>query len=245
MTINGTDITEFDAKLKQWRVDQGDIDMDNDSEWIRGTPLPVLFGSQVGFKDFTVTLMVYGSSRVDIQEKIGRILAALLEPAELVLDRYPHTFVGIMQKHKITEHNDHSRDRFQTLELQFVGYVCDALTATTFSGISTFEVTNPGNIISPLILELTPTLGIAKTTITGICRDCESGEDLPVTIENLTTGKTIILDGTTGLITEDGALKATDVDIWALPTILPGVNKISVGTTYLNVTAKVLPLFLY
>lgn len=243
MTINGIDIFEFSAK--QWRVDQGDVEFENESAWIPGTPLPVLFGNQIGFKHFVVTLMVYGDNRLDIQGKIGKILSLLLEPAELELDGYEHKYMGVLEKPRVTEHTDHSRHRFQVLELSFAGYEYEEMDEQIFNGMSTFEIFNPGDIVSPLILELIPTMGMAEIILTGISRNCESGEDLPVTVKNLTTDKKIVLDGVNGMITEAGMLKASDVDIWALPTVRPGINTITVGTTHLNVTAKVLPLFLY
>lgn len=243
MKINGKDISAYDAK--QWRVEFGNIEMKHDSEWIRGAPLPFLSGNEYGFKDFTVTLMVYGISRLDIQGKMDRILASLLDPVELDLDGYAHDFTAILEKYSIKEHSDHSRNRFQTLELQFSGYKHGDMTSVPFNGISTFEIANPGTIRSPVILELMPTIGLASVTITGICRDSRNGEDLPVTVRNLSTGKKIVLDGVKGLVTEDGTMKAADVDMWAIPSVLPGTNRVSVGTTYLNVTAKVLPLFFY
>lgn len=244
MKINGWDISEIEAI--QWRVDQGEVETENSSEWVRGAPLPVLLNSQVGFKNFTVTLLVRGHSRVGIQKKIGRILAALLEPAELELDGYEHKFVGTLGKPKVTEHSDHARHRFQVLELPFAGYECaDLMECGTFHGTNIVSVMNPGQITSPLILELTPDSDQAQITINGICRDSISGADLPVTVQNLKSGKKIILDGVTGLITEDGELKAEDVDIWALPTVLPGINTIVIDHTNVIVTAKILPLFLY
>lgn len=243
MKINGWDISEIDAK--QWRVDQDEVEMENSSEWIRGAPLPVLLNSQVGFKNFTITLLVYGYNRINIQKKIGKIIAALLEPAELELDGYEHKFVGTLGKPKITEHSDHARKRFQILELPFAGYECaDLMECGTFQK-NTFTVVNPGQVTSPLVLELTPVSEQTQVTINGICRDSVSGVDLPVTVRDLHAGKKILLDGVTGLITEDGELKAPDVDIWALPTLLPGINTIVMDNANVIVMVKILPLFLY
>ncbi len=109
---------------------------------------------------------------------------------------------------------------------------------------SMYIVTNPGNVASPAILELTPTIGAASVKITGLCRDSNTGEDLPVTVKNLTTGNKIILDGITGLITENGSLKAGDVDMWEMPTLLPGNNTITIDTECTNIKATVLPIYM-
>lgn len=80
--------------------------------------------------------------------------------------------------------------------------------------------------------------------IEGLCRDPRTGEDLPITIRNITPGKKITIDGETGLITEAGTVKIDDVDIWALPTIQPGRNQITTNNNWLNVTVKYEPRFM-
>lgn len=242
MLINEKNITAYNAK--QWRVDIGNREVKNDSEWVRGSPLPFFCGNTAGFKEFTITLMVYGADREDIQHNISDILADLLEPAYIELDGYVHKFLGILDKYSVKEHSDHSRHRFQSLELQFSGYEYGAETSVSVSGVASATITNPGNVISPAIIDLTPTIGAASITLTGICRDSVSGADLPVTIKELTTDSKIILNGVTGLITENGALKAADVDMWALPTLLPGVNTINFGTNKINAVVRILPLYM-
>lgn len=242
MLINSKDIARHNAR--QWRVDIGNREVKNESEWVRGSPLPFFSKNTIGFKEFTITLMVYGDNREDIQHNISDILSELLDPADMELDGYEHKFCGILDKYKVKEYSDHSRHRFQTLELQFSGYEYGDEVSVTASGAESVTIINPGNAVSPVILELTPTLGAASITVTGICRDSESGEDLPVTISNLTTGNVIVLDGITGLITENDVLKAADVDIWAMPTLLPGGNTINLGTSKINATVKVLPIYM-
>ena len=58
--------------------------------------------------------------------------------------------------------------------------------------------------------------------ITGLSRDPRTGEELEIEVKNFTPGKKIIIDGETGLITEDGKVKIDDVEIWALPDLQPG-----------------------
>lgn len=242
MLINGKNITSHNAK--QWRVYIGNREVKNDSEWVRGSPLPFFYGNTAGFKEFTITLMVYGADREDIQHNISDILADLLEPADMILDGYDHKFYGILNKYSVKEHSNHSRHRFQSLELQFSGYEYGEEMSVSVSSVASATITNTGNVISPAILELTPTIGAASIKVTGICRDIVSGADLPVTINELTTGNKIILDGVTGLVTENGKLKAADVDMWALPTLLPGANTINFGTDKINAVVKVLPLYM-
>lgn len=242
MLINGKNITEY-GKVKQWRVDIKPRKMDHDSEWSRGSPVPIFQAPFATFKELTLTLMVYGSSREDIRNRISNILVDFNGITALELDGWEHGFRGVLEESDIKELSDTSRQRFQQLELQLLVYEHGDEVSASVSGADTLQITNPGNMLSPAVLELTPTIGMASAEITGLCRS-STGEDLPVTIENLTTGQIVVLDGITGLITENGELKAGDVDMWALPTLLPGTNTITINTTYVTMTAKVLPIYM-
>lgn len=81
-------------------------------------------------------------------------------------------------------------------------------------------------------------------TIRGLCRDVRTGDDLDIVIRNITPEKKIIIDGETGLITEDGKAKIEDVDIWALPTLQPGVNVIRTNNNWLRIVVNCKPRFM-
>lgn len=87
-------------------------------------------------------------------------------------------------------------------------------------------------------------LDFRELVIEGLCRDPRTGEDLPITIRNITPGKKIVINGKTGLITEEGIVKIDDVDIWALPTIQPGENRITTNNNWLDITVRYEPRFM-
>lgn len=106
-------------------------------------------------------------------------------------------------------------------------------------------ITNPGNIWTPCIVEITPrAAGASAFTVKGINRNPDTGESLPVTIRNTTKDKTVILDGETGKITEAGVNKSADVDIWSLPVLMPGTNRITLDNTWMDITVKYRPRFM-
>lgn len=80
--------------------------------------------------------------------------------------------------------------------------------------------------------------------ISGLSRDTQTGEALDIEIRNTTPGKTISIDGETGLILEDGAVKIDDVDIWSLPTLQPGENVITTNNNWLGVAVHYNPRFM-
>ena len=80
--------------------------------------------------------------------------------------------------------------------------------------------------------------------IDGLCRDPRTGENVTIEVRNITPGKKIVIDGDTGLITEDGVIKIDDVEIWELPTIQPGENLITTNNNWLEVTVKYEPRYM-
>lgn len=245
MKINGTELYEFGKgiyRVKQWRVTRGTRTLKNNTVWERGSPIPIFQTPTATLKTLTVVLMVHSFNRDAIENGMSDIMAALTGINELELDRHYHQFCGVLAKATMSELSETSRNRFQELSLQFSGYEHGERESVTVSGTS-ITIDNPGNMISPASIELTPSSAISSLTITGLCRDSETGTDLEVTVSNMTSGSTVTLDGIDGLITENGELKADDVDMWALPTLLPGENTITFSTS-LDAEITVLPIYM-
>lgn len=240
MKIGNTDMSKYQAK--QWRVEFGQSDIKSDSEWVRGSTLPFFESNYHLFKEIDLTLLIYGSGREDIRNKISDITALLMEPVELELDGYARKFKGILTRSSVKEGSDSARKRYQQLILQFDAYEHGSVVTTSASGVGETIVYNPGNLPSPARIEITPQIGLTDLVITGICRDSSTGADLPVSMKNLQTGKKVVLDGLTGLIAESGNVK--EVDIWALPSVLPGNNKIRLSSNRLYIATTILPLYM-
>lgn len=240
MLIGTRDVSEWNAR--QWNVSIGNHEIENESEWTRGSPLPFFGRNTIGFKTVKVVLLIKDDGREAMNRDRSGILAALLEPAELTLEGFTNKFFGILKKHSFTETVGNRLDCWHKLTLEFLAYEFGQTVSA--SGTGTVTITNPGNIEGPAVIELTPTFGAAAVTMTGVCRNPETGEDDPVTIRNLETGKTIVLDGETGLITQDGELKAGDVDIWEMPSVLPGENTITCSTDKITITVKIKPRYM-
>ena len=251
MKINGWDIEN--ARAKQWNVTFANHSVSNESEWTRGSPIPAFLKNTIGFKPLKVALLVKGDGREEILGKVSEILARLLDSTELELDGYSHRFKGILSKHSLEENPLNIRNVFENraskliLEFNCYEYAVDengSAYEVSASGREQITVVNQGNLITPVVVEITPQIGVATLKLTGICRDPVTGEDLPVTVRNLVTGKKVILDGESGLMTEDGKLKAEDIDIWDIPTLLPGENTITLDSDRMNATVKYYPRYM-
>lgn len=244
MKINGWDIANAGSYQLKSVIEPHSIA--NESEWARGSPVPVLLKNKIGFQTLKLILVVKGEGREGIRKNCSTILSRLAAPVQLLVDNRRYRFCGILKKHSI---NEITENRWHDLTLEFNGYEYDAKAdgapfEESASGVKETVVTNPGNIISPAIVEITPQIGLAELTVSGISRDPDTGEDLPVTIRSLGTGKKIILDGESGLMTEDGELKAADIDIWALPSLLPGSNTITLSSERADIKVKYYPRFM-
>ena len=239
MRIGSIDISTYNAKQRTVSFYEHNA-VSGDSEWLPGAAIPYFSSLQIGMKKFTVSLWVYGSSREEINLNCSNIIASLLKPVELTLDGYEHKFRGVMTGHKEKEGTSGAMKRWHILEISFQGY--EDSDPVTESGYSSVQVTNPGNIVSPAILEITPRVGASSISLTGICRDHYTEADLPVTIENLTAGNTVRIDTMTGLITENGMPK--EVDMWTMPSLVPGNNTITCDNAEMGISITVTPLYM-
>lgn len=251
MKINGWDISG--AQAKQWNVIPGFSNIENESEWQRGSPLPFFVNGSIGWKTIQITFLVYGSGRNEILQNCSTLLSKMSESVILELDKFDHKFCGFLSKHDFTE-NPLGRlkvtsNRLSKLTVDFFCYeFAEQPDGSPFSesasGMLETVVTNPRNAWTPCVVEITPKVGIGQLTIAGINRNPDTGENLQAVIRNLTTNSVVILDGESGKITEDGANKAADVDIWSLPALLPGTNQITLDSTWVDLTVKYRPRFM-
>ena len=104
--------------------------------------------------------------------------------------------------------------------------------------ISSSKIINVlGDNVTPCIVEINPTVGLANVVLSGLA-------DESITVKNLTTNKKVILDGEKCLVTQDGRNKFPDCDFWQFPRLQPGENKITISQSSCNVTIKYKPRYL-
>ena len=107
------------------------------------------------------------------------------------------------------------------------------------------EVSVQGVCETPCIIELTPSGAITSYTIKGAARDPVTGEAEDIVIKNLSSGKKVIIDGEACTVTEDGANKYADTEMWEFPTLLPGSNTLTFVSSSVpcSVTIKYKPRY--
>lgn len=237
MKINGTDVAEYG--VKQWNVTPAYAEIGNESEWITGAVSPVLLKSTIGFKKMKVSVMISGSSRQEIWERAGKFISLLLTPSRIQLDGFSHSFYMYLSNASQAETSLH---RFHKATLELIGYEYGEEVEDS-SQTGTLEIYNTGTILTPAVVEIVPVINLASLTLTGLVRDNQTGEEKDIVLSNLKNGKKIVLDGESGLVTEDGVNKFADVEMWDFPTLVPGTNTVTADKDVL-LTIRHKPRFL-
>ena len=228
MKINSWDISN--ARAKQWNVTKAHNSVSNPSEWGAGALSPVLFDSRIGFQTWSIVLLVYGTSREDIQKNTSMILSKMLGTVDIELDNFTRRFCGYLKNHAVEES---SKKRFHKLTLTLEGYEYSA--QVTASGKNSVSVSNPGTLPTPCVLTITPTQAAGQITVSGFYTG-----DIKVT--NVTSGKAIVINGETGVITEGGSLK--EYDFWKLPAVKPGSSTLTVSSSFATVSVSFKPRYM-
>lgn len=221
MKINGISAEQYG--VQQWNVTPGFCEIKNNSEWIEGALSPLMVKSTVGMKMIKVDIIIRGKTRAEIWEKSSDFIAKLLEPCTIELDGFDHQFYMVLQNATQAER---SLQRWHRATLELIGYE-HAKESWIKTENATFSVFNAGNLVTPAIIEIEPQFTLSAIGIFGFARDELTGEDIQIVIGNVKKDTKIIIDGETGLITEAGKNKFPEMTIQALPSLLPGTNKIT------------------
>ena len=94
-----------------------------------------------------------------------------------------------------------------------------------------------GNLTTPAIIEITPSVYISDIKLEGLADD-------PIIITNIDANKTVIIDGELQKVTVDGVNKYSDTDMWDFPRLIPGYNLIKVSRNNCDIKIKYKPRFI-
>lgn len=233
MKIDKIDCTKFGARQIHTEVETAEVT--NNSEWPTLFLSPLYLEGEPGFKTIRVEWLFEGETRAEVEENISHLAALCLEPRVLTLDKRDFLYRAIMTGTSQEAINTLGTAVRYTIEYKGVAVKKQKKELLNRSLETTFK--NKGNLKSPAIVEITPSITETVLTIEGLA-------DSPITIRNLKAGKKIILNGETGRITEEGnSNKLPDVDFWEVPRVLPGENKIKLSKKTVDMTILYDPRF--
>lgn len=228
MLVNSVDVLKtYDAILTGRDIQACNIVTYD--EWLEDSFEPKINKQKAGYSAITVTLLIEGKTENEILLKISNLLK-LCEKGELKFKDFNFSYNVALDDHKEK-------------------LISDFLYEITLIFKSTFKISNEivvninretskiinveGNIKTPCIIEITPSLDIIEITIGGL-------NDF-ITIKNLHANKKIIINSKEGTVLEEGINKFSDTDFWEFPFLVPGVNTITLSKNSCDVAIKYEP----
>lgn len=231
MKINGIDISQFRARQK--RLSIGHCEIKNDSEWVNGAVLPFFDKNHQGMKTVTVDILVEGENRQDIILNRSKLLAKLREPAEIKFDGFDHLFNVIMTDHK---EDETVMRRWHIVTITLEGF--EHGETVTSTGKGSITVNNPGNIESPVSVQITASKDNQQMTVEGA-----AGEPV-IYIAGVRANEKILLDGITGEMRRDDAMTCSGITLWELPYLTPGAATIACSDADADMKVSVIPIYM-
>lgn len=226
MKIDGTDIgTKYGSKIEIGQQTVQPRSVASFLNWPDDYDRPI--GRSINPKgkyfEIEIEIVVHGTSKQDAELTISNLLNDL-KMGELELDQMNFLFSGELQEIEKTFVNAWD----YVLNLTFRAWSKTGPLEIVQVGTSTSKVIdNPGNVLTPCIIEVTPSNDVIKFTITGAAHNSATLESETIVLNNLNIGETTVIDGINGIILEDGSNKFSEAELWEFPTLLPGSNMIT------------------
>ncbi|WP_443660454.1 phage distal tail protein [Clostridium algidicarnis] len=225
MIINNVDINNFKATLLSKDIQNSEIITYKD--WLRNGFDPIINAQEERYIDIKTKLLVEG----DTEEEVLVLLSTIISKSKtctLKFDDIPFFFNCTLDNHS----NSKVIKTTYELELQFKsGHKYKPQVTEPMNRILTKTINVPGNLETPCIVEVTPSVDAIDLTIVGL-------DDDPIIIKNLKQNKKIIINGEDGTVLQDGINKYGDTDMWDFPSLKPGSNTITLSKNTMDVNIK-------
>lgn len=230
MLINGVNIKSFGAILMNKTIQPATLE--SIYTWEKQSLLPLLLDQKFKFTLIETQLYVKGSNEEDVKSKIG----AIINKAKECIIKFDDDFY---YKSFLVNSPIESTLKKETRKiiLSFVSYAFKEQVVETMNRITSKTINVSGNLDTPVILEVTPSIDLIDLTINGLDQD-------PIILKNLKANKKITVNGEDGTVTVDGVNKYGDTDMWGFPKLEPGANTITVDKSSVDINIKYKPRFI-
>lgn len=232
MLIDSINIKVFNAKLLT--VDIQTQELNNSSEWLDNSLSPLFLANKKQFKKIDLEISFKGASRTEILNNISNFMSKLINEVVLVLDNYDHKYKVILKENS-TEKTI-SKNLYKK-KLSFIGYEFSDETTENLDRITTKTINVAGNLSTPVIVEIIPSVDIIDLQIDGLSDDT-------IIIKNLKQNKKIIINSEDATVLEEGTNKFIDTNMWEFPFLLPGANTIKINKNSCNIKIKYKPRYI-
>jgi phage-related protein len=232
MLINNIDISKFNAKLLSRSIAPANFSISN--EWIKKMINPSInYEFYYKYKELEIELDIICSNANEL-EIIKSNLVKQLAISTIKfkdIDYYYKGFIsGDIKCSYIMKGNE-------IISFSMLVVAEKAEVVETMSRITSKTINVVGNLETPAIIEITPSIDIIDIVLTGLSKNS-------IKIENLTASKKIILNGEDCKVTELGLNKFGDTNLWSFPSLKPGENTITSSRNNVDITIKYKPRFI-
>lgn len=232
MKINGIDIRKYDAK--QLTADVQPPSFSNSYEWPTGAALPTEFETEVQMGHLKLSIYFKGKDRNNIIRAASEFMSNFTKACKMELDGYAGTYIGFITTNDYEKKNVKQR---YIVNLEFDGFFVDDDLSIIFDGKTSASFYKVGTRDTPCVVEVYAKNTLTNYTIAGL------GDD-DIIVESLTAGKTVVIDGKTGLVTIDGANAFDKVNIWTFPVLKTGETALKFSDTKARVTIRYTPMWI-
>lgn len=230
MKVNNIDISEYGAK--QLKVEVQPPEMAVEYEIIKDEVIELDTDIPLG----KINLSVYFKKEngKNILHSMSKFMSNFKKSCEMVLDGYEEIYKGYLKGSDFEK--TINRDRY-IVNLKLEGYFLEAEQETRFDEISTGNILLDGTRGAKCIVKVYAKNTLQNFVITGF-------ED-EIVIKSLDAGKTIEINGITGIITIDNINAIDKVDIWKFPFLKTGETILNFSnSTDATITVKYNPMWM-
>lgn len=232
MKVNNIDIRKYGAK--QLTADVQPPSLDTNYEWITRALLPTEFQSDVQMGHLKLSVYFRGRDRNDLIRQTSNFMRNFKASCDLELDGYQGKYKGYITS------NDYEKKRVKdryVVNLELDGFFYDDEIDINLTGKTEATICNTGTRDAPCVVEIEAESTISNFSIKGL-------SDEAIIIEQLDQGNKLIIDGKKGIATVGGKNAFDKVNIWELPKLKAGDNKIVLSPMSAKVVVKYNPMWI-
>lgn len=232
MKVNDIDISKYGAK--QLTADVQPPSISANYEWVTGAVLPMELESEVQMGHLKLSVYLKGKNRDGIIRSASELMANFTKVCDLEIDGYTGKYRGFMTA------NDYAKtiakDR-HILNIEFDGFFYDEEQELVFDGTDAAVVSKIGTRDTPCIIEIYAKSNLTNYIVRGF------GDD-NIVVSSLAAGKTVVIDGVTGLVTIDGENAFDLVSLWEFPKLAAGETSLTFSSTQATLKIRYTPMWI-
>lgn len=238
MKINGINISDMKAKLLSRNILPASKNVTY--EFLNGTVLNPVKTSETAYQYKTIDMVitVNAGSKMELEKIKGEIKALLLE-CSIKFDDMELTYSGFLSGEVKV---DSITNTIENLSVQILALSHGEEESQTITGSSSISMI--GTCETPCIVTITPLINVISYQIEGLSRDRITKREEVIVVNNLSSGIPVVIDGEKSIVTENGANKFADCEIWSFPSLLSGNNDLTLSSEQCVVQITYKPRFI-